>query len=416
MSADLGETFFVGVCTLKDNPRLPERNIPKGSVSLKEKPSYYRSFARIDLDAIESNFNELCGLLEPDVKKMCVIKADAYGHGAHRVALFLQDKCDYFAVASINEGEELRAAGVKTPLLILSYVSPLEYEDLLKNDITATVYDLESADLLSKTAVSLGKTAKVHVAVDTGMGRIGFPDNEDGADAVLQIEKLPGLFVEGLFSHYACSDEKDRTSANEQTARFENFIALLEKRGISIPIKHICNSAAVIEKEKNFDMVRFGVSLYGLYPSQEVHKERVHLIPAMRVESHIVFVKTVEKGTKIGYGQIYTAPCEKKIATVCIGYADGFNRCFTNKGYVLIKGQKAPVVGKVCMDQIMVDVSSIPSVKIGDRAVILGKDGEAAISAEELGSLCDSFSYEVLCNFMPRIKRIYFRHGEKEND
>ena len=300
-------------------------------------------------------------------------------------------------------------------MLILSYVSPLEYEDLIRNDITATIYDPESARLLSETALKMNKTAKIHIAVDTGMGRIGFPDDESGAAAVEKIKRLPGLYVEGLFSHYACADEKDKTSANEQTERFENFIALLEKRSIDIPIKHICNSAAVIEGEKSFDMVRFGVSLYGLYPSPDVQKERVRLVPAMQVESHIVYVKTVKKGTKIGYGQTYTAPCERKIATVCIGYADGFNRCFSNKGYVLIKGKKAPVVGKVCMDQIMVDVSDIEQVSVGDRAVILGKDGGSSISAEELGSMSDSFNYEVLCNFMPRIKRIYVRHGEAEN-
>ena len=384
-------------------------------MNLKEKPSYYRSFARIDLDAIENNFNELKGLLAPDVKTMCVIKADAYGHGSRRIALFLQNKCDYFAVASINEGEAIRAAGVKTPLLILSYTSPLEYEDLIRNDITATIFNVENAKALSETALKMNKTAKVHIAVDTGMGRIGFTDDESGADAIEKIKTLPGLFVEGLFSHYACSDEKDRTSANDQTRRFESFISMLEKRGIEIPVKHICNSAAVIEGEKSFDMIRFGVSLYGLYPSEDVHKERVHLIPAMQVESHVAFVKTVKKGTKIGYGQIYTAPCEKRIATVCIGYADGYNRCFSNKGYVLINGKKAPVVGKVCMDQIMVDVSEIEQVKEGDRAIILGKYGSLSITAEELGEMSDSFSYEVLCNFMPRIKRIYVRHGETES-
>ena len=382
---------------------------------MKEKPSYYRSFARIDLDAIENNFNELKGLLAPDVKTMCVIKADAYGHGSRRIALFLQNKCDYFAVASINEGEELRAAGVKTPMLILSYTSPLEYEDLIRNDITATVFNLENAKALSETALKMNKTAKIHIAVDTGMGRIGFPDDESGAEAVEKIKRLPGLYVEGLFSHYACADEKDKSSANEQTRRFENFISLLEKRKIEIPIKHICNSAAVIEGEKSFDMVRFGVSLYGIYPSDDVHKERVNLIPAMQIESHVAYVKTVKKGTKIGYGQIYTAPCERKIATVCIGYADGYNRCFSGKGYVLINGKKAPVVGKVCMDQIMVDVSDIEQVKEGDRAIILGKNGDSVITAEELGEMSDSFSYEVLCNFMPRIKRIYVRHGEAEN-
>lgn len=379
---------------------------------MKEKPLYYRSFARIDLDAVENNLNELKRLLSPGVKTMCVVKADAYGHGSERIALFLEDKCDYFAVASLDEGMELRVAGIKKPILVLSYTSELEFEELINNNITATIYEPQGARLLSEAAEKLGKTAKVHIAVDTGMGRIGFFDTESGADEVKEVSKLPGLFIEGLFSHYACSDIDNKESVNSQTARFENFIRLLEERGVEIPIKHICNSASVIEEEKNFDMVRLGVALYGIYPSREIHAERLRLISAMQVESHIIYVKTVKKGTKIGYGQIYTAPDERKIATVSIGYADGFNRCMTGRGYVLVKGQKAPVVGRVCMDQIMVDVTGIEDVKLGDRAVILGRDKDAEITAEQLGKMSDSFSYEVLCNFMPRIKRIYMRSGK----
>lgn len=379
---------------------------------MKEKPLYYRSFARIDLDAVENNLNELKRLLSPGVKTMCVVKADAYGHGSECIALFLEDKCDYFAVASLDEGMELRAAGIKKPILVLSYTSELEFEELINNNITATIYEPQGARLLSEAAEKLGKTAKVHIAVDTGMGRIGFFDTESGADEVKEVSKLPGLFIEGLFSHYACSDIDNKESVNSQTARFENFIRLLEERGVEIPIKHICNSASVIEEEKNFDMVRLGVALYGIYPSREIHAERLRLVPAMQVESHIIYVKTVKKGTKIGYGQIYTAPDERKIATVSIGYADGFNRCMTGRGYVLVKGQKAPVVGRVCMDQIMVDVTGIEDVKLGDRAVILGRDKDAEITAEQLGKMSDSFSYEVLCNFMPRIKRIYMRNGK----
>lgn len=395
---------------------IPNNRKPKGSVSLKEKPSYYRSFARIDLDAVENNLNELKKLLAPDVKTMCVVKADAYGHGSERVALFLEDKCDYFAVASLDEGMELRSAGIKKPILVLSYTSPLEFEELIENDITATVFETESAKLLSKAAEKLGKTAKVHLAVDTGMGRIGFFDNESGADEVKTVSELPGLFLEGLFSHYACSDIDNKESVNNQTERFNNFIRMLEERGVDIPVKHICNSVSVIEGENNYDMVRLGVALYGIYPSREIHSERLRLTPAMKVESHIIYVKTVSTGTKIGYGQTYTAPDERKIATVSIGYADGYNRCMTGKGYVLIKGQKAPVVGRVCMDQIMVDVTGIDGVQCGDRAVVLGKDGTAEITAEEIGKMCDSFSYEVLCNFMPRVKRIYMRGGEIERE
>lgn len=374
-------------------------------------PLYYRTFAKIDLDAIVHNFLQLKALTKPEVKCCCVVKSDAYGHGAVETAKALEMSADYFAVACVEEAMQLRQAGIKKPILILGYTSPVQYKTVIENNITVAMYDLEQAKQLSQIAVILGIKAKVHIAVDTGMGRIGFTPTPESADTVKQIANFEGIYLEGLFSHYAKADYKDKTSANEQTRKFDCFISLLEKRGITIPIKHICNSAGIIEFDRHYDMVRMGISLYGMYPSDEVDKSKLSLTPAMEVVSHVIHVKTVEKGTPIGYGQIYTAPDTRKIATVGVGYADGYNRCMTGCGKVIINGQFAPVVGKVCMDQIMVDVTDIDFVEVGDHAVILGAmDGEK-ITAEDLGELCNSFDYEVVCNFMPRVKRLYY-HGD----
>ncbi len=378
-------------------------------------PLYHRTFAKIDLDAVEHNFNELKKRVQDGVKVCTVVKADAYGHGSVQVAKRLSKKADYFAVAALEEALELRQGGIEKPILILSYSSPSQFEVLIENDITPTIYCLEEAKKYDETAKKLGKKAKLHVSVDTGMGRIGFEPTEESAETVKEISMLENTELEGLFSHYAKADYFDKTTANEQTAKFDYFISLLEERNVKIPIKHICNSAAIIDFDKQYDMVRMGVSLYGFYPSDEVFKDRVKLKPAMEVVSHVIHVKTVEKGTGIGYGHTYYAPDKRKIATVSIGYADGYNRCQTNKGYVIIDGKKAFVVGKVCMDQIMVDVTDIEDVKVGDHAVILGKMGDEEITAEEIGELCESFNYEVVCNFMPRVKRYYY-NGDKMID
>lgn len=374
-------------------------------------PLYYRTFAKIDLDAIMHNFLQLKALTKPDIKCCCVVKSDAYGHGAVETARALEASADYFAVACVEEAMQLRQADIKKPILILGYTSPVQYRTVIENNITVTLYDLDQAKQLSQIAMVIGMKAKVHIAVDTGMGRIGFMPTAESADIVKQISGFDGIYLEGLFSHYAKADYTDKTSANEQTRKFDCFISLLEKRGVTIPIKHICNSAGIIEFDKHYDMVRMGISLYGMYPSDEVDKTKLSLIPAMEVVSHVIEVKTVEKGTPIGYGQIYTAPGTRKIATVGIGYADGFNRCMTENGSVIINGQQASVVGRVCMDQIMVDVTDIDFVEVGDHAVILGKmDGEK-ITAEDIGERCNSFDYEVVCNFMPRVKRLYY-HGD----
>lgn len=368
---------------------------------------FYRSFAKINLSAIDHNLREIKKSLAKGVKTLAVVKADAYGHGLVSVSKHIQKDVDYFAVATVEDALELRENGVEKPVIILSYVSPLQYETVIENDITATMYNVEEAGNLSALAEKKGKKVKVHIPVDTGMGRIGFMPDEDGVKAVRCISEMKGIFLEGLFSHYACADYEDKTESDKQTELFDRFISLLEKEGIEIPIKHMNNSAGTIENLKQYDMCRIGIALYGLYPSDEVNKDNMKLMPAMEVMSHIVHIKTVEKGFKIGYGHIYEAPSERTIATVSIGYADGYKRCLTGVGYVLANGKKAPIVGKICMDQCMVDITDIPDLKVGDKVVVMGKSGNEELSAELLGSMCHSFNYETICSFMPRVIRIY---------
>jgi len=373
---------------------------------------YSRSYVAVNLDAITHNLNQLQSCLHDGVKSMAVVKANAYGHGSVTVAKHIEEQIDYFAVAGLDEAIELREGGIQKPVLVLSYVSPMLYEELISHNITATIYNYDEAKMLSDLAMANGKRAKVHVAVDTGMGRIGFFPNEEGADAVEAISCLGGIELEGMFSHYACADSGDKSDAFSQTELFDFFIGLMEQRGIQIPLKHICNSAGTMDFDKQYDMCRLGIALYGLYPSEEMRQDAIHLIPAMEVVSHVVHVKTIPEGYKVGYGHIYEAPSERKIATISIGYADGYNRCFTGVGYVLIKGKKAPVVGRVCMDLMMVDVTDIDDVKVGEHATILGENHGVRITAEELGEMSHSFNYEVICTFMQRVPRIYYIDGK----
>ena len=368
---------------------------------------YHRSFVRISLDAIRDNFDALKKLISPETKTMAIVKANAYGHGAVRVAKELENKADYFAVAAMEEAMELRENGITTPVLILAYTSPCQFEELINNRITATIYNFEDAKRLSQTAEKLGKKASVHIAVDTGMGRIGFSDDENSAKTVETISKLPNIEIEGLFTHFACADSNDKASALRQKERFDNFISLLENKGINIPLKHVSNTAAIIDLDCNYDMVRMGIALYGLYPSDEVMTEKVSIRPAMEVISHVIHIKDVEAGIGISYGHTYVTEKKRRIATVCIGYADGFDRAFSNCGYVLINGKKAPITGRVCMDMIMVDVTDIDDVRVGDDAIIMGRYGDEEITAEELAAICGTINYEVICTFMPRVTRIY---------
>ena len=364
--------------------------------------NFDNTFVRIDLDAIEANIDAIRHRVGVDV--MAIIKADAYGHGAVKVAQKLKDKADYFAVATAREGMELRENGIENPILVLSYCAPAEYDLILKYGITPTISSEGDAYILNAAAGALGMKCNIHVAVDTGMSRIGFTDNDNGVDDIKNIYEMPNLTIEGIFSHFAKADYEDKTSADRQIKRFETFVNKLENKGVMIPIKHICNSAGLIEMDaQHYDMVRMGIALYGMYPSDEVKRSKVELTPAMKVVAHVIHIKDIDEGTTVSYGESYVATEKRRIATVSIGYADGYNRSFSGTGYLMICGKKAPVIGRVCMDLVVVDVSDIPEVRIGMPATILG-DG---ISAEDLGRMCGSFNYEVVCNFAKRVTAVY---------
>ena len=370
---------------------------------------YLRCYAEISLKAIGHNIAEVRKRLDPGVKLLAVIKADAYGHGAVRVGKYLEDRADYFAVATAEEAMELREQGIRLPVLVLGYISPAQYGEVLDYQITQTVYSLETAEKLSEASVKAGCVTKVHAAVDTGMTRIGFHATEEDADQVAALSRLPGLELEGMFTHFSCADQKDKTYCGLQLEKFERMAELLRQRGVRIPLKHVCNSAGIMEFDDfRFDMVRSGIVTYGLYPSEEVDKSRLDLIPALSWKSHVIHVQDVAPGMGVSYGATYVTerPCTR-IATVSAGYADGYPRALSNRGRVLIHGQFAPILGRVCMDQMMVDVSHIPEVKMEDVATLIGQDGKNRISIEEVADPAARFNYEMACGISSRVRRIY---------
>ena len=291
---------------------------------------YYRTYAKISIDAIENNLNELKSKLNTGVLTLAIVKADAYGHGAVGVSKAIQEKVDYFGIAELMEAVELREAGVEKPILVLSYTSPYLYETLIKNELTQTIFNYDDAVELSKAAVRLNKIARVHIAVDTGMSRIGFFCNAESVEIVKRINDLPNLYIEGIFSHYACADCEDRSTTQRQTQIFKDFIKSLEDRGMYIPIKHLSNSAGILTCDEQFDMVRMGIVLYGLYPDAFVDDGSISLQPAMKIVSHVIHVKEVPEGSGVSYGHTYFTKGKTRIATVCIGYADGFSRTLSN--------------------------------------------------------------------------------------
>ena len=367
---------------------------------------YHRTYREIDLKAIEHNFNLLSEKVAEGVKKCAVIKADAYGHGAVPVAKVLEDKADYFAVACFDEAMELRSAGIALPVLVLSYICPEHFGEAVEKDITATVYTLDDALALNEIAREKGKKAKVHIALDTGMSRIGFPLKEESAEAIKQITELDSLYVEGVFSHFAKADMEEDSYSDEQIKLFDGFLSALARKGVSIPLPHLYNTAGVFRFEKKYPMVRMGIAIYGINP-MDYPTEDAGLIPAMEVKTHIIHIHDVEEGEGISYGHTYVAREKRKIATLSVGYADGFRRVLSNKGYVLIRGERAYITGKVCMDMVMADVTDIPGAAVGDEAVIIGKSGDREISANDYGKMYGSFAYEALCTFSPRAKKIY---------
>ncbi len=371
--------------------------------------AYLRCYAEVSLEAIRHNMKEVRKRLQPGVKALAVVKADAYGHGAVRTADALRDLADYYAVAMLEEAVELRKAGIRHPILILGYTSPAQYEELLRYDIRPCIYDRASAEALSAAAVKYGLTAHPHFAVDTGMTRIGFQVSVEEANEIAAIASLPGIEPEGLFSHLSCADMTDKTYCAGQFDKFAKMAAMVERRLVRIPFRHICNSAGIMEFDDNrYEMVRAGIILYGIYPSEEVDKTRMDLIPALSWKCHVIHIKDVGPGRGVSYGATYvTKKPVTRIATISVGYADGYPRALSNRGRVLIKGKSAPILGRVCMDQIMVDVTDIPDVHVEDTVTLIGRDGGEYIPVEEVADPAGRFNYEMLCTISSRVPRIY---------
>lgn len=374
---------------------------------------YYRVYAEINLDAIVKNVDNLMALTKENTGALAVVKADGYGHGDVAVAKAVAQKVTGYAVATLDEAVNLRENGVKKPILVLGYVDPYEFDILVSHEITATVFDVETAQLLADAARVQKKQAHCHIKVDTGMRRIGLEPDENGIAIVKQITALKELSADGIFTHFAASDETDKTSAEHQFKLFTDFTGRLEKEGIHFTYRHCANSAAVIDMPQvDLDMVRLGIAMYGMYPSDEVKKEKVELFPALDLKSHVTMVKEIPAGEKVSYGGTFTTTRTTKLATVSVGYGDGYPRALSSKGYVLVRGQKAPIVGRVCMDQMMVDVTDIENVTRADIVTLIGKDGDAEITVEEIAALAGTFNYEFVCDLGKRIPRSYYLNGE----
>lgn len=374
-----------------------------------ERGTYPRVEAEIDLGAIRDNFAAMRGRLRDDTKMIAVVKTDAYGHGAVRIAEMMEPEAYIwgFAVATTEEAVELRRAGIRKPILCLGFVFPQDYDLLVRLQIRPATFKLSMARQLSEAASRAGMILPVHLAVDTGMGRIGFQVCEEDADEAAEIAKLSNLKVEGLFTHFARADERDKDYTQEQFRKYCRFEQMLEKRGVSIPLRHAANSASIMELPgTHLDAVRAGITIYGIYPSDEVDRNLMPMKPAMSLISHICYIKKVPAGTSISYGGTFVTERESRIATIPVGYGDGYPRSLSNKGSVLIRGRRAPIVGRVCMDQFMVDVTEIEAEEF-DRVTLLGQDGKDAVTADELGRLSGRFPYELVCDISKRVPRVY---------
>ena len=361
------------------------------------------AWVEIDLGAIAHNYTEIRRHTRPDAKLCAVVKADAYGHGAIAVARkAIAAGAEYLAVATISEAMKLREAGFTTPLLILGLTKPDSSFDIVDADLTQTVCRLDLVQALSAEAVAQGKRVKVHLAVDTGLGRIGVHPAEAAAFA-RAVTALPGIELEGIFSHFALADITDKTYTMEQIRRFQEACNAIEAEGIRIPIHHIAESAAILDlPDVHFDMVRAGILQYGLWPSDEVTRP-LNLRPAMKFCARIVYIKTIPPGTSIGYGRNFIAERESRIATISVGYADGYLRAYAG-GCVEVRGKRAPIAGRICMDQCMIDITDIPEAKLGDRVTLFGSE---TLTADDLARLANTISYEVLCLVSKHVSRIY---------
>ena len=364
----------------------------------------------VDLDTIGANFRAIAQ--KAGVPVMAIIKADGYGHGAIPLARELQDSCGFFGVSSVLEALELRRAGIDKPILVLGQIPPAAFAAAIREGVRPGIFRYEDACELSRVARELGVSATFHLTVDTGMSRVGFQVTEADADVCAKICRLPGLALEGVFSHFATADSEDLTRAKAQAERFDRFCQMLEERGVKIPIRHLNNSAGIINFDKHYQMVRAGIILYGLEPSSEVNIQSIGLRPALEWTSRVTHVKTIEPGREVSYGGTFVATEPTVVATIPVGYADGYKRSLSNRFYVLIRGKKAPILGRVCMDQMMVDVTGIPGVEAGDRVTLIGRDGDAFISAEEIAEAAGSFNYEFVCSISRRVPRYYRKQGK----
>lgn len=370
-------------------------------------------WAEIDLDKLAHNMREIRRLSKSkDI--IAVVKADAYGHGAVDVApVLLENGADMLAVAIQSEAVELRRSGIECPIMILGFTPPDLIDNLLKYDIEQTVCSYKFASELSEMAVKENKIAKIHIALDTGMGRIGYIPNDESAKEVYNISKLPNIDIVGMFCHFSTADEKDKTYTYEQIRKYDDFYEKLKAKKVYIKMRHIANSAAIIDMpETHYEAVRPGIIIYGYYPSDEVNKEKIDLQPVMTLKTNVVHIKTLPPGEYVSYGRKYQTHRESIIATLPIGYADGYTRYLFEKGKVILKGEFAPVIGKICMDQCMIDVTEIDGVKVGDEVILIGEDGDKKFTADTIANLIGTISYEVVCMIGKRVPRVYIHKDE----
>lgn len=372
---------------------------------------FLRAWAEIDIDALIHNLREIKKRAGKR-KVTAVVKANAYGHGAIRLAPVINGYADAFAVATFEEAMELRKAGIEKEILILSPVPQAQYPMIIENDIATVVFSRDGAKALSASAGEAGKRARAYVAVDTGMGRIGLSFGDDGISEAEEIYAEKNIDFIGIITHYACADSRDKASLREQTERFDAFCERLRADGYEIGARSCDNSAAFTDENDDYEAVRVGIVVYGMYPSDEVRKENLPLVPVMSLKTKVTQVKTVPAGTKISYGHTFKAEKPMKLATLAIGYADGIPLSLSGKGSVIISGRRAPIVGRVCMDQMMVDVTELENVAVGDTAVIFGSDGGERISADEVATVAGTINYDIVCRLDCRVPRVFIKDGE----
>lgn len=373
-----------------------------------------RTWCDISLDSLKYNIEQIKAKVSPGTIICGVVKADAYGHGAVEVAQNLLDNgFSYLAVAFIDEAEELRCGGIKdAPILILGSTPKDTVDRVVEYNVTAAVYNSETAEAVSAAAKKQNKTAKIHIKIDTGMSRIGFLPTSESIDEIIRISKLPNIEIEGIFTHFANSDSDDDKMTLMQFERFTDIIAKLEKKGLTIPIKHCCNSAAIIRfPHMHLDMVRAGIILYGMYPSDIEYD--INLRPIMQFKTTVINVKQLNEGDTVSYGATYTIKKPTKVATVAVGYADGYSRLLSNRGRMLVNGQFADILGRICMDQCMIDVTNVHNISIGDEVTLFGADKEAVLPVEELAEIIGTINYELPCVISSRVPRCYTLGGRR---